>query len=83
VAWQRENGSFQAFIDRTPLGGWTGFIHFEPVENGVPARRTRTIQLVVCRCRSRERSRSIPLSCSIAGSATEIRRSDEPTEKRF
>jgi hypothetical protein len=36
VAWQRENGSFQAFLDRTPLGGWTGFIHFEPVENGVP-----------------------------------------------
>jgi hypothetical protein len=32
---QRENGSFQGFLDRTPIGGWTGFVHFEPVENGV------------------------------------------------
>jgi hypothetical protein len=36
VGWQRENSSFQGFLDRTPIGGWTGFVHFEPVENGVP-----------------------------------------------
>jgi hypothetical protein len=36
VGWQRENGVFHGVLDRTPLGGWTGFVHYEPVENGVP-----------------------------------------------
>jgi hypothetical protein len=36
IGWQRENGSFQANLDRTPLGGWTGFIHFEPAGRGPP-----------------------------------------------
>ena len=36
IGWQREDGSFQGFLDRTPLGGWTGFVHFEPSGRGAP-----------------------------------------------
>jgi hypothetical protein len=36
IGWQREDGSFQGFLDRTPIGGWTGFVHFAPVDQGPP-----------------------------------------------
>ena len=36
IGWQREDGSFQGFLDRTPLGGWTGFVHFEPTGREPP-----------------------------------------------
>jgi hypothetical protein len=28
---QNEDGSFQGFIDRTPIGGWTGAVYFAPI----------------------------------------------------
>ena len=36
IGWQREDGSFHGFLDRTPIGGWTGFVHFEPTGKGPP-----------------------------------------------
>jgi hypothetical protein len=31
-----EDGSFTAFIDRTPIGGWSGYIHFAPTGTQPP-----------------------------------------------
>jgi len=31
-----EDGSFTAYLDRTPLGGWTGYVHFVPVGKEPP-----------------------------------------------
>lgn len=28
---QGEDGAFHAYLDRTPIGGWTGYVHFAPI----------------------------------------------------
>jgi hypothetical protein len=33
---QNPDGSFQAFIDRTPIGGWTGAVYFAPIGSKPP-----------------------------------------------
>ena len=33
---QGEDGSFTAYLDRTPLGGWTGYVHFAPIGQEPP-----------------------------------------------
>jgi hypothetical protein len=33
---QNADGSFQAFLDRTPLGGWTGAVYFAPIGSPPP-----------------------------------------------
>jgi hypothetical protein len=34
---QGEDGSFTAYLDRTPIGGWTGYVHFAPIGTAPPA----------------------------------------------
>jgi hypothetical protein len=31
-----QDGSFQAFLDRTPIGGWTGAVYFAPIGSPPP-----------------------------------------------
>jgi hypothetical protein len=33
---QGEDGSFTAYIDRTPIGGWSGYIHFARIGTQPP-----------------------------------------------
>jgi hypothetical protein len=36
VGRQNPDGSFTGYLDRTPIGGWTGYVHFAPKEQGTP-----------------------------------------------